>query len=337
MSDKTQDDLTWNKLLQNDLTTEDLSALSKDELIKRIGEQDKQLQKLRQEMDEYKNPPPNDWHSWFYALLNIVLFRFRKDSVKILREVVLGVQPPRADFVIVEESDIVDLGLDVFKGFRNVNILEFKNPSDDLTEETLWKALGYAGFYIEHFHVLAKDLTLTLFRAAKPVKLIKELGEHIKEGDVPGIYEIIGWNTNFPIRIVVTTELKGEEYAGFRTITKKPDIEDIKKIIDAAAVETNPEMIKYYRMFLEMLSKLDSEVVEEAYRRIPDMAKDWRQIFKFDEEINNTTRKNLYIYVQNGTMTLENAATNAGIPVSDFEKEMADNGYKVPKRTPQPA
>ena len=322
----------------SDIIQEDLSSLSKDELIGKIEEQEKRLQELEKEIEEFKNPPPNDWHSWFYALLNIVLNRFKDDSVRILREVVLGVMPPRADFVIVEENGIVDLGLDVFKGFRKANILEFKNPNDELSEDTLWKVVGYAGFYIEHFHVPAEDLTLTLFRAAKPVKLIKNLGEHIKEGAAPGIYEITGWNVDFPIRIVVTSELEGEEYAGFRTITKKPEIEDIKKIIDAAATETDPEMVKYYRMFLEMLSKLDSEVVEEAYRRIPEMAKDWRQIFKFDEEMNsavnnavdNTTRINLYIYVQNGTMTLKNAATNAGISEDQFEKEMTDNGYKLP-------
>ena len=148
---------------------------------------------------------------------------------------------------------------------------------------------------------------------------------------------------DFPIRIVVTAELEGEEYAGFRTITRKPDIEDIKKIIDAAASEKDPEMLKFYRMFLEMLSKLDSEVVEDAYRRAPDMAKDWRQIFKFDEEMKDAVdiavtnaraderRTNLYNYVINGTMTIDNAATNAGITVDEFRAEMTDHGYRIPE------
>ena len=324
---------------------DDLLSLSPKELVnqikerdKRIGEQEKRIRELEQKMEKFLNPPPNDWHSWFYALLNIVLYRFRKDSVKILREVVLGVQPPRADFVIVEENDIVDLGLDVFKGFRKANILEFKNPNDELSEETLWKVVGYAGFYIEHFHVPPDEMTLTLFRATKPIKLINRLGQRIQEG-VPGIYEITGWNVDFPIRIVVTAELEGEEYIGFRTITRKPDISDIKKIIDAAAAETDPEMLKFYRMFLEMLSKLDSEVVEDAYRRAPDMAKDWRQIFNFDEEMNaavtnaraDESRNNLYNYVINGTMTIDNAATNAGITVDEFRAEMTDHGYRIPE------
>ena len=46
---------------------------------------------------------------------------------------VLGAQPPRADFVVVKDEDIIDLGLGVFKGFRRRNILEFKSP-DELSE-----------------------------------------------------------------------------------------------------------------------------------------------------------------------------------------------------------
>ena len=172
------------------METEDLKALSLDELIARIEEQDEQIQDLRRQIDNLTNPPPNDWHSWFYILLNIVLHRFKNDAVKILREVVLGAMPPRADFVVIEEGEIVDLGLDVFKFFRKFNILEFKNPDDELSDSVLWKVVGYAGFFIEHFSAPAQELTLTLFRGAKPVKLLKELGNCVKEDPVKGIYHI---------------------------------------------------------------------------------------------------------------------------------------------------
>ena len=76
------------------METEDLEILSPDELIARLEEQDRQIQELNQQIDSLTNPPPNDWHSWFYILLNIVLHRFKKDDVKVLREVVLGAMPP---------------------------------------------------------------------------------------------------------------------------------------------------------------------------------------------------------------------------------------------------
>ena len=55
------------------------------------------------------------------------------------------------------------------------------------------------------------------------------------------------------------------------------------------------------------------------------MARTWRDIFGVDQEIENTTRTNLYGYAQRGTMTIENAAQEAGITVDQFRTEM--NNY----------
>ena len=65
------------------------------------------------------------------------------------------------------------------------------------------------------------------------------------------------------------------------------------------------------------------------------MAKTWRDIFEVDQEINNARaderRTNLYIYVQDGDMEIENAARRAGVSADQFRTEMANHGYKVPQ------
>ena len=252
-----------------------LNELSKEELIKMVLD-------LQEQVDALTNPPPNDWHSWFYSLLMIELHGF--PAVKVEREVVLGAQPPRADFVIVKEEDIVDLGLGIFKDFRKRNIIEFKAPDDELSESVLWKAVGYAGLYISLNDTPFEDITITLFRGARPVALFKKLGSCVEETDVKGVYNVKNWKIGFPIRIVVTTELEGKEYAGFRAISKKPDISDIQQIIDKVRKEPDENVRKWYRDYLELFSRLDSETLEEAKRRDPDMARDYREIFGFDEE-----------------------------------------------------
>ena len=252
-----------------------LNDLSKEELIKMVID-------LQEQVDALTNPPPNDWHSWFYSLLMIELHGF--PSVKVEREVVLGAQPPRADFVIVKEEDIVDLGLGVFRDFRKRNILEFKSPDDELSESVLWKAAGYADLYISLNDVPFEDITITLFRGAKPVALFKRLGSCVEKTDIKGVYDVKNWKISFPIRVVVTTELEGKEYAGFRAISKKPDISDIQQIIDEVRKEPDENVRKWYRDYLELFSRLDSETLEEAKRRDPDMARDYREIFGFDEE-----------------------------------------------------
>lgn len=81
-------------------------------------------------------------------------------------------------------------------------------------------------------------------------------------------------------------------------------------------------------------------MIEEAKRRYPEMAKTWREIFKpeIDEwighavntAVDSSTRTNLFTYVQNGTMTLDNAAKNAGVSTADFACSMRKAGYKIP-------
>ena len=291
-----------------------LNDLSKEELIKMVTD-------LQYQVDALTNPPPNDWHSWFYSLLMIELHGF--PSVKVEREVVLGAQPPRADFVIVKEEDIVDLGLGVFRDFRKQNIIEFKSPDDELSESVLWKAAGYANLYISLNDVPFEDITITLFRGAKPVALFKRLGSCVEETDTKGVYNVKNWKISFPIRIVVTTELEGKEYAGFRAISKKPDISDIQQIIDKVRKETDENVRKWYRDYLELFSRLDSETLEEAKRRDPDMARDYREIFGFDVELQQSEargadkadRKRIEIMLRDGK-SAEDIANFCKYPMS---------------------
>ena len=267
------------------------SELTKEELLKLVEEQE-------QKLNELTNPPQNDWHSWFYSLLMIQLHGF--PSVKVEREAVLGAQPPRSDFVIVKEDDVVDLGLGVFRNFRKENIIEFKSPDDELSEDVLWKVVGYAGFYLSLKEISYKDLTLTIFRGSKPEKLFRYLGKCIVPGDIKGIYKVEGWVVDLPIQIVVTTELEGREYAGFRAISKSPALSDIEQIMKDVYKETDHAARKWYRDYLDLFSRLDSEMLEEAKRRDSDMAKSWREIFEVDKELENRDKERIAIMLRKG-------------------------------------
>ena len=296
-------------------------------LVAKISELETQNEELKTQIAETQ-PQRNDWHSWLEILLNILLYRFFKDNVKIFPEFKLGAMPPRLDFLIVQDGDLIDLGLDVFKIFNRYNIIEFKNPHDDLSIDVLWKVVAYAALFINRDRVSSDEVTLTLIRAAKPVQLfgvLKKDGAVIEEGPTKGIYIVKNWKVDFPIQIIVSAELKGEEYAIFRTISKKPSTDDIKLIMRWAENESDPVIKQFLRDYLEMLSEMDRDVVNEAKGRDPEMAKAWREIFGVDEEIENTTRTNLYLYVQNGTMTVDNAAKNAGISTEEFRTGM--NNY----------
>ena len=95
-----------------------------------------------------------------------------------------------------------------------------------------------------------------------------------------------------------------------------------------AEKEKDPEVKGLLRQFLEMLSKLDSESIEEAKRRNPDMAKTWRDIFEVDQEINSARaderRTNLYTYVQDGAMAIDYAARQANMTTDQFRQQMEE-------------
>ena len=103
--------------------------------------------------------------------------------------------------------------------------------------------------------------------------------------------------------------------------------------------ETDTDLLGWCRDFLNMFSKLDSKALEEAIRRDPEMARTWRDIFKVDEEINtavstainDSTRMNLFTYVQDGAMAIDYAAKQANLSTDQFRAEMADRGFRVPQ------
>ena len=240
-----------------------MDNLTREELLELVERQQKQLDKLL-------NPPPNDWHSWFYSLLMIKMYKYFP-AVSVEREVLLGAQPPRADFIVLKESQKIDLELGVFRIFRKHNILEFKSPDDELNKAVLWKVIGYAGMYISARKIDENSVTLTLLRGAKPIKLFQELGEAIRpDPDTRGVYHICEWFIKMPIQIIVTTELEGQEYAGFRAISKQPDIEDVWELLFEAE-GSKQEAKDYYRDYIELLTKFDREVMKIVSRRAMDM------------------------------------------------------------------
>ena len=52
---------------------------------------------------------------------------------------------------------------------------------------------------------------------------------------------------------------------------------------------------------------------------------------EIDERVSNATRTNLYIYVQDGAMTIDYAAKQAKVSADQFLTEMASHGYTVPQ------
>lgn len=105
------------------------------------------------------------------------------------------------------------------------NILEFKSEDDELNIDKLYKVLAYACLYKSYGKTIdeikAKDITATVLRKRKSVKLFKYFEENKNAVTKVhnGIYKIDGFY--FPIQIIVTGELSQENHTWVSSIARK--------------------------------------------------------------------------------------------------------------------
>lgn len=244
----------------------------------------KRIARLRARLAELEYTPRSDWNSAFEALLRIDMHKYGS-HVSIKAEHRLGEEPPRIDYLLVKGGSGVDLGKGIFRIFRGHNIIEYKNPGDALNGRVIRKVCGYANFYIgvaEHeSDVRSDDVTVSVFRAVKPVKLFRELetGGKAVTNAGKGIY-YIGGITDLPLQVVVTSELEGAEYAAYRALSKKPCREDARQVIKESGGQTDPAMKGHFRVLIEMIAKQDKEMVQKIKKEDPAMADTLMEIMK---------------------------------------------------------
>ena len=268
----------------------------------------------------------SDWHAAFEAALHYTILGF-EDVYRLLVEEELGIEPPRADFiVVVDEKGGQGLNEPIFSHFRTHNIIEYKNPNDQLNESVLWKTIGYAGLYISERDVNEKDVTLTIIRARRDIGFFDrmERAAKIRKGDIEGVYNIsaggVAADRLLPTRIILTDELKGERYAPYRALSNKPKEDDIEYLIDAA---NNDEIQrKYLRVILNLVAAKHPEMIEEIKGRDEGMTAKWMEIFK-DEIAVERAEARIQAYaemVDKGLVTINQAAEALNMTIQEFQK-----------------
>ena len=242
------------------------------------------------ELKKLRAVPRSDWHAGFEALLRIEAHKYA-DLVHIHTDEEIGEDPPRTDFVILVEDEKIEWEKAIFRIFRKINILEYKNPHDSLNERVLRKVCGYANLYIgvaEHEGERPADqVTISIFRAVKNPELFKGMEKDgtLVRDDTPGIYHVKGY-TNLPFQIIITGELKGEEYSAYRALTDKADEADVERIIEGVGQEKDDAVREHYRVLLRLVIEKNPQFIE-AIRRDSSMEDVLMEIVKdrVDEQV----------------------------------------------------
>ena len=312
------------------LTQEQIRALS-----------DSEKKELRQELiavfKELNTSPRSDWHAGFEAYLKVDARNAEGGTAEVIVEHSLGEEPPRIDFIVWLHDEGIRLNKQIYNIFRRFNVIEYKNPRDNLNWRVIHKAIGYANLYIglaENEGDRPKEqVTISIFRAVKNPELFKELEDkgYLVPDEEKGIYHVKGI-TEFPFQIVIMTELEGDEYAAARAMIDgdRASVEDIQKVVEAIETEEDEVVRNHLRVVLNLISDKNPEKMDELVRRDASMSDKLFEICK--SRIDKEKKKDLFIYVQDGQMTPEYAAGRASQPVAEFITEMKQNGYSVPAR-----
>ena len=251
-------------------------------------EKKKRIAELRAELKSLQATPRSDWHTAFEAFLRFTMHKYK--GVTIQTEVEIGTDAPRTDYLILTEDELQEFKEAIFKIFKKVNLIEYKNPRDSLNKRVIFKIIGYASLLIgtaeRKGDMPESQVTISIFRAAKNPKLFKEMeeaGELVKT-DTPGIYHVKNL-TSLPFQIVITSELEGEEYAACRALTDRAREADVKRVLENVSKETDDIIREYYGTFIELVADKNPEMFEEM-REEKDMKTKYPTIMRiFGEDL----------------------------------------------------
>ena len=174
------------------------------------------------------------WHPAFCSAMELELREYKK-YLRYEREHNLGKMPLKIDFLVIRKKPNIVIKNDIGDFFLGDNIFEYKSPGDDVNAGTFYKALSYACLYKAEAgsveEILDTDITISLVREQKPVKLIAQLGEkYVVTKKADGIYRISGML--FPMQILVTKELDPKSHVWVTSLTRTLDRERARRLLD---------------------------------------------------------------------------------------------------------
>lgn len=170
----------------------------------------------------------------------------------------------------------------------NYNIIEYKSPEDSLNIDDFFKTVGYAylykglGEYVNQIPL--KELTVSLFREIRPVKLLKELKEYgctIQEY-APGIYYIEG--LMIPIQIIATRELRTKIHPSLKILTENLERDDLCDFMECVNSFTEPGEKRNADAVLQVSISANQEKYDQIRRSDSAMCDALKELFKDELE-----------------------------------------------------
>ena len=312
----------------------------------------------KNQQENQKKSQKLQWHPAFCSALRLELLE-DAENLEFTDEFQLTEKPLQIDCTVVKVKRDCKIKNEIGKIFRKHNIFEYKSPMDELNIDTFYKAVAYACLYkVLPNHVdeiPAEEITITLIRDRKPVKLLGELeksGYGYKK-EAAGIYYVSG--VMFPVQIIVSSELDVDMHVQLKALTNQLNetvmrqyllevsafAEREKNLADVVLqviVNSNMEKVQKWkgseRIMCEALRVLMAdELNEERVEGRIEGQREGRLEGQREGRIEGKREGQIQAYaslIKDGIITVEIGAEKAGMSVDDFTKEMKQAGYVIP-------
>ena len=207
------------------------------------------------------------WHPAFVTGIDLDLSKYR-NGVTHEREYNLNTKPLSIDVLIRKKANVQIEDNEIGKIFRRYNIVEYKSPDDHMDIDTYYKVNGYACLFKSYGEwvnaIKAEEVTISLFRHAKPQKLFqyfKRSGMTVSN-PYPGIYYVEG-KTLFPVQVVVTRELDIDKHIWLVALAGKLTEQQVEKILAKASQITNEREKRLADSVLQVCVAANKKIVEK--------------------------------------------------------------------------
>ena len=278
------------------------------------------------------------WHPAFCSALRLELLE-DAENLEFTDEFQLTEKPLQIDCTVVKVKRDCKIKNEIGKIFRKHNIFEYKSPKDELNIDTFYKAVAYACLYkVLPNHVdeiPAEEITITLIRDRKPVKLMHELeksGYECKKETV-GIYYVSG--VMFPVQIIASSELDVDMHVQLKALTNHLEESLMRQYLLRVSAFSEREK-NLADVVLQVIVNSNMEKVQKWKGSERIMCEALRVLMADElneERVEGQREGQIRAYatlVQDGIITVEVGAEKAGMSVDDFTKEMKQAGYVIP-------
>ncbi|MDE7273043.1 MAG: hypothetical protein K2N95_08270 [Lachnospiraceae bacterium] len=220
------------------------------------------------------------WHPAFCSAMELELRENKKDLIY-EREHNLSKMPMKIDFLVIRKKPDVKIKNEIGDFFLENNIFEYKSPGDDVNAGTFYKALSYACLYKSEAgsveEILDTDITVSLVREQKPIKLLRQLGEiYTVTKKADGIYRISGMI--FPMQILVTKELNKETHVWVTSLTRTMSRERAQKLLDNCSGLKDDEDRRNADSVVNVASEANMELFKKMIQEGDQMCEELKEL-----------------------------------------------------------